>query len=122
MGGRRASVSVAIASLALLAAAAAAADNYPFRLTAADQAAARTVVIHRADLGTAVQWKGGLVKPSRSRVQGPPYNPKKSDLVVTGAAETDWTGGGNHLQRSAQIFLAEEMLPLCSLRFATGRV
>jgi hypothetical protein len=111
-GSRRASVSVAIASIALLVVAAAAADNYSFRLTAADQAAARTVVIHRADLGTVVQWKGGLVKPDRSRLQCPHYNPKQSDLVVTGAAEADWTGGGVHFESSATIFLSEEMLRL----------
>ena len=111
-GGRRASVSVAIASIALLAAAVAAADDYSYRLTAADQAAARTVVIHRSDLGTVVQWKGGFVKPDRSRLQCPHYNPKQSDLVVTGAAEADWTGGGVHFESSAMIFLSDEMLQL----------
>ena len=54
----------------------------------ADQAAARAVVIRRADLGSS-GWVGGPTKPDLS--SGPTcanYHPKVSDLVLTGAART----------------------------------
>ena len=58
------------------------------RLNPADQAAARAVVMRRADLGSS-GWQGGRVKPDLSSdVTCPNFHPKVSDLVVTGAAES----------------------------------
>jgi hypothetical protein len=95
----------------LLVTAAASADDYSYSLTAADQAAARAVVIHRADLGTATQWKGGLVTPDRSQLQCPHYNPKQSDLVVTGNAEAHWAAGNSiSFESSVKIFESEWMV------------
>jgi len=74
--------------------------NYQIRFNAADQAAARAVVIRRSDLGSS-GWQGGLMKPSVSALSSglscPNYHPKLSDLVITGAA-------GSRYQRSAFEF------------------
>jgi hypothetical protein len=110
MVGRRTAISAGVAVTALLVAAAAAADTYSFRFTATDQAAARTVVIHRADLGTTAQWKGGLIKPDRSQLRCPHYHPKHSDLVVTGDAAAHWTASGVQFDSSATIFETDEMV------------
>jgi hypothetical protein len=110
MKARRASVSGGIIVAVLVAAAAAAADNYALRLTAADQAAARAAVIRRGDLGTTARWKGGAVKPDRSQLQCSNYNPKHSDLVVTGNASAHWSTPGLELDSSVQIFETDDMV------------
>jgi hypothetical protein len=110
MGARRVVVSAGIAAAALLIAATAAADTYSFRLTASDQAAARAVVVRRADLGTGAPWKGGLVKPDRSALQCANYNPKHGDLVVTGIAQAHWTASGIQIDSSAAIFQTDDMV------------
>jgi len=88
------------AALATAAAVSAGDGNYQIRFNAADQAAARAVVIRRSDLGSS-GWQGGLMKPSVSALSSglscPNYHPKLSDLVITGAA-------GSRYQRSAFEF------------------
>jgi hypothetical protein len=66
-------------------------DKQPVKLNAADQAAARAAVLRLPELGPG-PWKGGFKKPDLS--PGPvcaTYHPKQSDLVVTGAAESDFS-------------------------------
>ena len=90
--GRRVGVSAVVcAVLALAVTAGALGDSYTVRYKAADQAAARAVVPRRADLGTTAQWKGGPAKPDLSSLTCPGYRPKQSDLIVTGAAASEWT-------------------------------
>jgi hypothetical protein len=102
---------IAAAAISMLfLAGSASADDYAYRLTRADQAAARLVVIHRGDLGGGLLWKGGLVAPDRSRPHCAAYNPKQSDLVVTGVAESDWSGGGVHFESSVKVFQSEQMV------------
>src|SRR6266576_3424866 len=88
---------VALAMLIVLStmvAAAAGGERAKIRYNAADQAAARAAVARRADLGAGV-WKGGARKPDLSPAPTcAGYHPKQSDLVLTGAAETVWAGGG----------------------------
>jgi len=110
MSSPRTTALAGAAVVALLVAAAAAADTYSYRLTASDQAAARAVVIHRADLGTTAHWKGGPVKPDRSQLRCSHYNPKHADLVVTGDAAADWTATGIHFESSATIFETDDMV------------
>jgi hypothetical protein len=59
----------------------------------ADQAAARAAIIRRADLRSK-RWTGGPIKPDLT----PPetcrnWRPKQSDLVLTGAAESNFHQG-----------------------------
>jgi hypothetical protein len=85
---------VALAASAL---AVAGASNEPIKLTPADQAAARAVVLRRADLGSS-GWEGGATKPDLSSgLSCPNFHPKVSDLVITGAAQTNF-------RRSALVF------------------
>jgi len=83
---------VLIAALLALAVAGAAQANQ-IKLNKADQALARAAVVHQADLG-ASGWRGGSKKPDLASGSGcVNYHPKDSDLVTTGAAETEWTNG-----------------------------
>ena len=105
------------AGLAVLAALAAAAraggGKEQIRLNAKDQAHARRAVLKRADLGTAAGWTGGAKKPDLSST--PPcadFHPKQSDLVVTGAAETDWKHPGLEIDSEAQVLQTARMVRL----------
>ena len=62
-------------------------------LNPADQAAARAVMIRRADLRPACCWTGGPTKPDLSPLTCSNYHPKQSDLVLTGAAAAVWESG-----------------------------
>jgi hypothetical protein len=84
------------------------------RFDAADQAAARAVVIRRADLGSSSGWTGGMRKPNI----GPAptcsnFHPKQSDLVLTGAAEADFVNsGGLEFDSEAQVLKTAGMVAL----------
>ena len=72
--------------LALVGAASAAADNPTVRITRADQAKADAALLRLGDFG--VGWTGGQRKPSKlTAPKCPGFNPKESDLTVTGHAE-----------------------------------
>jgi hypothetical protein len=66
-------------------------DRAKIHYTSAGQSAARAVVIKRADLGPTEGWTGGSKKPDLSPMKCSTYSPKQSDLVVVGAAESEWT-------------------------------
>ena len=93
-GGRAVADAKPVLTAALLAlAVAGAAQANQIRLGKADQALARAAVVHRADLGGS-GWRGGSKKPDlASGSVCVSYHPKDSDLVTTGAAETEWTNG-----------------------------
>ena len=97
--------------LALVAALVALAEPPVTRFTTADQAAAKAVVLKAADLGTG--WKGGLSKPT---VDGPPacagWNPKQSDLVITGAAESQFTAQGLMVFSGVKLYKTTRMIAL----------
>jgi hypothetical protein len=69
------------------------AEKWQIKYTAADQAAARAAVLKRSDLGAA-GWKGGAAKPDFSPSTCTTYQPKVSDLIVTGAAASEWSYAG----------------------------
>ena len=78
-------------------------------LNAADQAAARAVVLRMSDLGSG--WSGGRMKPDlSSQVTCPSYHPKVSDLVVTGAAASQFRGTGLVLANEVEIFRTAAMV------------
>jgi hypothetical protein len=79
------------------------------RFTKADQAAARAAVVRKADLGSG--WGGGATKPdTSSKMSCPGYEPKQSDLVLTGAAQTVWGRSGVQLQSIAQVLKSPAMV------------
>ena len=65
----------------------------------------------RADAG----WKGGLVKNAKaftgSHCPGL-FDPKQSDLVITGVAMAGFTAAGAHLTSGAQVYQTERMAEL----------
>jgi len=78
----------------------------------ADQAAARAVVIRRADLGSS-GWTGGPTKPDLS--SGPRcanYHPKVSDLVLTGAARTTFQNAGFAFDSQSSVLKTKRMVAL----------
>jgi len=78
-------------------------------LNAADQASARAVVLRRSDLGAG--WTGGRIKPDlSSQVSCPSYHPKVSDLVVTGAAASQFRSTGLVLANEVEIFRTVAMV------------
>jgi hypothetical protein len=88
-------------------------DKEQVHLTAAGQAAARAVVIRKADLGTAPGWTGGTKKPAEG--PGPAcagFAPKQSDLVKIGDAESEWKNGPLDLDSEAQILQTPSMVRL----------
>jgi hypothetical protein len=79
------------------------------RFNPADQAAARAAVLRKTDLGSG--WGGGRTKPDTSaKMSCPGYEPKQSDLVLTGAAETVWGRSGIQLQSLAQVLKTSAMV------------
>lgn len=69
----------------------AAADRQPVRYNAADQASARAAVLKQADFGGVAGWKGGVTKPDFTPSPCGGYEPKSTDLLVTGAAASEWS-------------------------------
>jgi hypothetical protein len=99
--------------VALTLAVAALADKEQIHLTAADGAFARATVLKKADLGTVGTWTGGSVKPDLGSV--PPcasFQPKQSDLVLTGAAETKFKQPGIEFDSEAQVLRTAQMVKL----------
>jgi hypothetical protein len=82
-------------------------------LTAAGQAAARAVVLTRADIGPVSGWTGGAKKPDLSST--PPcvsFHPKQSDLTVNGAAESVFTHAGLQFDSNVQVLETPHMVLL----------
>jgi hypothetical protein len=76
--------------LALACAAAAAADNPTVRIVRADQLKAEGALLKLKDFG--VGWAGGRRTPSKlTAPKCPGFDPKESDLTVTGHAEARFT-------------------------------
>jgi hypothetical protein len=99
-----------VAAVAAGAGFAATGEKEQIRFTKADQAAARRAVAARADLGSG-NWTGGLKKPDLTASPDcANFHPKQADLVLTGAAESDWTDQGLQLETVAQILKTPAMV------------
>jgi hypothetical protein len=110
---RRVAAAAAVAAATLAIAGVADADQWQVHLTPADQAAARADVLSRADIGPGSGWSGATVKPGlSSTLPCPGFHPKQSDLVVTGAAERDWTHAGFKLTSEAVVLKTARMIDL----------
>jgi hypothetical protein len=100
-------------SVSLAFAAVAAADKEKIHLTKAGQAAARATILTRADLGTSQGWSGGSKKPRLA--SKPPcanFDPKQSDLVLIGAAESVWKNTGLQFDSESQVLKTPRMVRL----------
>jgi hypothetical protein len=90
----------------------AAGGGYQIRFNPRDQAAARAVVIRRSDLGSSA-WQGGPAKPDLSAgPRCPNYHPKVSDLVITGAARTEFRQAGFDFGSQAGVLKTRRMVAL----------
>jgi hypothetical protein len=77
--------------------------------TAAGQAEAKAEVLKRADVGSG--WSGGVTKPDvSSTLPCSYYKPKQNDLVLIGAAETDWRKPGYEIDAEAQVLRTADMV------------
>ena len=77
-------------------------DAPAVRITAADQAKARAALLRRSDFGAG--WLGGPIKTSPlSPPNCPGFDPKESDLVVTGHADARYTTPGFELDQDVQV-------------------
>jgi hypothetical protein len=88
------------------AATAAVTDSPTVRITNADQAKARAALLRPSDLGAG--WLGGPIKTSPlSPPNCPGFDPKESDLVVTGHADARYTfkRAGVELDQDVQVML-----------------
>jgi hypothetical protein len=95
---------VAAALACLTCTAAALADAPTIRITKTDQAKATAALLHRSDVG--VGWAGGAVKPSPlTPPTCPGFDPKESDLTVTGHADARFTfaAAGVELDQDVQV-------------------
>ena len=113
MSGRIALV-LAVAAVALATAVAVPAGDgkQQIKFNATDQAAARAVVMRRADLGSS-GWAGGPLKPDLSTGPTcPNYDPKVSDLVLTGAARTNFRRSGFDFDSQAGVLKTRRMVAL----------
>lgn len=102
----------AAATLACAVAVAALADRPRIHFTAAGQAAARAALVKRADLGPAPGWKAKTEKPDLTSSLPCSYQPKQSDLVVNGAAETLWQNTGIQIDSEAEVLQTAGMVRL----------
>jgi hypothetical protein len=108
---RAAFVVLFVALVAGLPAEAAAPPNrQQVRFNQADQAAARAALLRRADLGP-TGWTGGRVKPDvPTTVDCPGYEPRQTDLVLTGAAQADFHHTGIEIRSVAQVLKTRSMV------------
>ncbi len=113
IGSRQTVAILGALGAALLLAGAAIADKEQIKLTAAGQAAARAAVMQRADLGGSTGWTGGAKRPDLSSATGcANFQPKQSDLVLVGAAETVFKHPGVEFDSEAQVLQTPAMVGL----------
>ena len=112
LNGKRVLLVTAAATIAsLILVGAALAENYQYRFTKADEALAARIVQHAVAKG----WTGGAVKPDLTPnplVCPGFYAPRESDLVITGAKESDYTykTTGQELDTYADVFQSAAMV------------
>lgn len=77
-------------------------DAPTVRITPADQAKARSLLLRQSDFG--VGWLGGPIQTSPlSPPDCPGFDPKESDLVVTGHADARYRTAGFELDQDVQV-------------------
>jgi hypothetical protein len=81
-------------------------EKQPVRYNAADQAAAKAVTVKAADLGPG--WKGGAKKPDLTPDADCPT--KRSDLVLTGAAKSEFKAQGAMISSESNVLQTPGMV------------
>jgi hypothetical protein len=76
--------------------------------TAVGQAKAKAEILRQPDLGQG--WAGGTRKPDVSSALPCSYKPKQDDLVLIGAAESDWRRPGLEIDSEAQVLRTADMV------------
>jgi hypothetical protein len=100
-----------VLAFGLVLAASALAAPTPFKANPADQAAATAAVAQRRDFGG--DWSGGATKPDLSADTGcADWNPKQSDLLVTGAAATSYKAPGMQIDTEVHVLKSSAMVRL----------
>jgi hypothetical protein len=97
------------ALIGLTFAASALADAPVAKLTSSDQAKAVAALLRRTDLGAG--WSGGPVKPTAlTSPNCPGFNPKESDLVISGHADARYTfpQAGVELDQDVQVMASPD--------------
>lgn len=106
---------VVLALVAAQAALAARAEVPVVRFTAADQAAAKAVVLKLTDFDTGAGWRGGLERNAKAFTGDTCpglYEPKQADLVITGVAKSDFKAEGVQVSSGVQVYKTERMARL----------
>jgi hypothetical protein len=112
----RATVTAVCALVFVTTAAASTSDEgrQQIHLTSADNAAARRVVLRKSDFGGVPGWSGHTKKPDLSS-SGPRcsnFHPTYSDIVLTGAAESEFENAGIYLDDEVQVLETAPMVKL----------
>jgi hypothetical protein len=97
---------LATALLALVSTSVALGDNPTVKLSHDDQARAAAALLRKSDFG--VGWRGGRTKASPLKSPScPGFDPKESDLVVTGHADARYTfqQGGVEVDQDVQVLI-----------------
>lgn len=123
MKRRRSLAFLAVVSLIAVGAStvtAATAPSYPVQLNATDDEAARAAMLRRSDLRPAGNWAGGIEPFDPQGVVCEGYNPKLSDLVVTGGVLGAWQRGPLVYGAGVAVFKTRRMLELDIARTITA--
>jgi hypothetical protein len=115
-------VAAAIAGvLACTATATAGGDAITVQMTRADQIAARAALLRQADVGDPMLWESAAETPDVSTaLRCPNFQPKVSDLVVTGAAAVRYRQPGLVMHSISEVFRTAKMLDLAWQRSAAS--
>ena len=111
------------AVLALLGAGPALADNPTVRISKQDQARAEAALLRLSDFG--VGWTGGPRTPSKLTAPDcPGFDPKESDLTVTGHAEArfTYTSGGVIFEQDTQVLESSQAVATDFKRTVTSKL
>ena len=109
--------------LALACTGAALADNPTVKINTADQAKADASLIRLKDFG--VGWTGGPTTPSKLTAPScPGFNPKESDLVVSGHSEARFTykSGGVIFDQDSQVLASSDAVKTDFARTITPKL
>jgi hypothetical protein len=107
---RRTVIGLLSCAIGLCATSVAAADDYTRAIEATDQAAAKAAVLRKSDFGT-LPVTGGATKPDNSGdARCSYYDPKESDLFLTGEAESLWRGSLLEVRSDVTVLRSKGMV------------
>ncbi len=109
-------------ALACTATATAGGDDLTVHMPRADQVAAHAVLLRQADVGDPALWESGVETLDVSTaLRCPDFQPKVSDLVITGAAAVRYRQPGLVMHSFSEVFRTAKMVDLAWQRSAVSR-